>query len=167
VIIFCGYLELLLPAIFPGENFAQISILRLLRLMRVARLMRLLRKIRSLRELHKLVTMMATCMKALIWSFIFCFAIMTVWALLTVEVVHPLIQELYAKKVAFQDCEECLRAASSVMSANLLLFKTVIAGDSWGRIAVPVIEAYPATACIFVGSLLTLVFGVLNLIVAV
>ena len=51
----------------------------------------------------RLVTMMATCMKALIWSFIFCFAIMTVWALLTVEVVHPLIQELYAKKVAFQD----------------------------------------------------------------
>ena len=29
------------------------------------------------------------------------------------------------------------------------------------------LEAYPATACIFVGSLLTLVFGVLNLIVAV
>jgi hypothetical protein len=42
----------------------------------------------------------------------------------------------------------------------------VIAGDSWGTIAVPVIEAYPGTAFIFVGSLLTLVFGVLNLIVA-
>ncbi len=26
------------------------------------------------------------------------------------------------------------------MGANLLLFKTVIAGDSWGTIAVPVIE---------------------------
>lgn len=26
------------------------------------------------------------------------------------------------------------------MHANLLLFKTVIAGDSWGKIAVPVIE---------------------------
>ena len=37
--------------------------------------------------------------------------------------------------------------------------RTVIAGDSWGHIAVPVIEAYPATAVIFVGSLLTLVFG--------
>eukprot|EP00435_Cladocopium_sp_Y103_P041717 s1365_g11.t1 len=46
-----------------------------------------------------------------------------------------------------------------VMDANLLLFKTVIAGDGWGTIAVPVIEAYPATAVIFVGSLLTLVFG--------
>ena len=43
----------------------------------------------------------------------------------------------------------------------------MIAGDGWGTIAVPVIEAYPATAVIFVGSLLTLVFGVLNLIVAV
>lgn len=54
-----------------------------------------------------------------------------------------------------------------VMEANLLLFKTVIAGDSWGEIAVPVIEQYPATAVIFMGSLLTLVFGVLNFIVAV
>ena len=50
------------------------------------------------------------------------------------------------------------------MNANLLLFKTVIAGDSWGEIAVPVIEQHPATAVIFMGSLLTLVFGVLNLI---
>ena len=49
----------------------------------------------------------------------------------------------------------------------MLLFKTVIAGDGWGEIAVPVIEQYPATAVIFMGSLLTLVFGVLNLIVAV
>ena len=101
------------------------------------------------------------------------------------------------------------KAAAKVMRANLLLFKTVIAGDSWGEVAVPVIkagkwhvildfysvydighvhfvhmtyslmyilyrlytidllEAYPGTAVIFVGSLLSLVFGVLNLIVAV
>jgi len=53
------------------------------------------------------------------------------------------------------------------MNSNLLLFKTVIAGDSWGSLAVPVIENHPATAIIWVGSQLTLVFGVLNLIVAV
>ena len=53
------------------------------------------------------------------------------------------------------------------MNANLLLFKTVIAGDSWGQMAVPLIQTYPATAIIFVGSSLSLVFGVLNLIVAV
>ena len=55
---------------------------------------------------------------------------------------------------------------SKVMRANLLLFKTVIAGDSWGQVAVPVIEYSPATAIIFCGSLMTLVFGVLNMIVA-
>ncbi|CAE7662364.1 unnamed protein product, partial [Symbiodinium pilosum] len=48
-----------------------------------------------------------------------------------------------------------------------LLFKTVVAGDSWGEIAVPVIQSHPETAFIFVGSSLTIVFGVLNLIVAV
>ena len=52
------------------------------------------------------------------------------------------------------------------MRANLLLFKTVITGDSWGQIAVPVIEQYPATAIIFCGSLLTLIFGVLNMVIA-
>ena len=100
------------------------------------------------------------------WSFIFCFVIMTVWAMLMVEFVHPLIQELNDKHGTFEGCPQCTRATSSVMSANLLLFKTVIAGDSWGEIAVPVIERYPMTAIVFMGSLLTLVFGVLNLIVA-
>jgi len=65
-----------------------------------------------------------------------------------------------------QDCSECLSATSSVMRANLLLFKTVIAGDSWGQLAVPVIEYSPATMLIFCGSLMTVVFGVLNMIVA-
>eukprot|EP00438_Fugacium_kawagutii_P012977 Skav230928 [mRNA] locus=scaffold2774:25253:33354:- [translate_table: standard] len=53
------------------------------------------------------------------------------------------------------------------MNANLLLFKTVVAGDSWGQIAIPVIEHSPGTVFIFMGSLVTLVFGVLNVIVAV
>ena len=46
--------------------------------------------------------------------------------------------------------------------ANLLLFKTVVAGDSWGQIAVPVIQENPGTLIVFIGSLVTLVFGVLN-----
>lgn len=92
---------------------------------------------------------------------------MTVWAMLIVEWIHPCVLSLQSKFGTFDDCEQCLRATSSVMDANLLLFKTVIAGDSWGLLAVPVIEEYPLAAVIFMGSLLTLVFGVLNLIVAV
>jgi len=79
--------------------------------------------------------------------------------------IYPYVYD--ERESLFADCEQCVRATSTVMHANLLLFKTVIAGDSWGLIAVPVIENNPATAIIFMGSLLTLVFGVLNLIVAV
>ncbi|CAK9000027.1 unnamed protein product, partial [Durusdinium trenchii] len=129
--------------------------------MRVARI---LQRTRSLKELRKLVSMMATCMKTLGWSFIFCFAFMTFWAMLMVEFVHPLVVQMQQEAVL--DCPECIRSTSSIMAANLLLFKTVIAGDSWGHIAVPVIEHSPATAIIFCGSLMTTVFGVLNLLIA-
>lgn len=89
--------------------------------------------------------------------------------MLIVELVHPLLMEIDQQNPEiFQDCApQCLRATRSVMDANLLLFKTVIAGDSWGLIAVPVIQQHPLTAVIFMGSLMTLVFGVLNIIVAV
>ena len=79
--------------------------------------------------------------------------VMTVWAMLIVEWVYPRVQSLHDNEGLFEDCEQCVRATSSVMNANLLLFKTVIAGDSWGLIAVPVIEHYPATALLFMGSL--------------
>ena len=78
-----------------------------------------------------------------------------------------LAQDMQRTKGTFDDCKQCQTAMSSVMQADLLLTKTVIAGDSWGEIAVPVIQEHPATAIIFIGSLLTLVFGVLNIIVAV
>jgi len=164
-IILTGYVEIVLLA--AGLTVGSFGLLRALRIVRILRLLKLFRKIPYLKELQKLVNMTSTCMKTLGWSFIFCFVIMTIWAMLIVEFVHPLILELHESKDLFGGDEQIVRAASTVMNANLLLFKTVIAGDSWGRIAVPVIEEHPATAIVFVGSLLTLVFGVLQLIVAV
>lgn len=165
-IILCGFAEWVLSETMTRflDNF---NLLRMFRVARIIRLLKLFRRFSYLKELRKLLTMATTCMRTLCWSFIFCFVVMTIWAMLLVDLVQPLILKLHEDRGIFGDCEQCLRAASSVMDANLLLFKTVIAGDGWGTIAVPVIEAYPATAVIFVGSLLTLVFGVLNLIVAV
>ncbi|CAK8985909.1 unnamed protein product [Durusdinium trenchii] len=176
VIIMCGYAEVVIHIVdnssggTDGDDLLdKFSVLRMLRLARIVRLMQLLRRTRSLKELQKLVTMLATCFKALLWSFLFCFVVMTIWAMLIVELVHPLLMEIDQQNPEiFQDCApQCLRATRSVMDANLLLFKTVIAGDSWGLIAVPVIQQHPLTAVIFMGSLMTLVFGVLNIIVAV
>ena len=37
--------------------------------------------------------MMATCLRTLLWSFMLCFVVMTVWAMLMVEVVHPVLED--------------------------------------------------------------------------
>ncbi|CAE7294204.1 unnamed protein product [Symbiodinium sp. CCMP2592] len=166
-IVLAGYAELLMQAVAEQSLNVNMQVMRVLRLARIIRLMRLLKKVRAFRELFKLVTMMSTCFLTLLWSFLFCFLVMTGWAMLMVEYVHPLVTQM-TQNGAFDECgDQCLRSTSSVMDANLLLFKTVVAGDSWGEIAVPVIQLHPETAIIFVGSSLTLVFGVLNLIVAV
>mmetsp|Transcript_49147 Transcript_49147/g.101357 ORF Transcript_49147/g.101357 Transcript_49147/m.101357 type:complete len:604 (+) Transcript_49147:1-1812(+) len=168
LVVICGYVESILVQVTPSELVQKMSLLRALRLARIFRLMRLLRKIRALRELYKLVTMMSTCLKTLLWSFLFCFVVMTVWAMLIVEVVNPIVLQMDSDGV-FDDCSNgfCRVSTSSVLHANLLLFQTVIAGDGWGKMATPIILRHPETAVIFMGSLLTLVFGVLNLIVAV
>ncbi|CAE7827105.1 RBG2 [Symbiodinium sp. CCMP2456] len=165
LLVACGYIEVLLNAFIPGNVFSHLSVIRILRLVRILRLLKILRKVKALRELQKLIKMLNTCLKALFWSFCFCFLVMTVWAMLIVESVHPFVQDLPGE--FFSDCSYCEFATSSVMHANLLLFKTVIAGDGWGELAVPVIVAAPETSIVFIGAYLTIVFGVLNLIVAV
>ncbi|CAE7419773.1 CACNA1C [Symbiodinium sp. CCMP2456] len=165
-IIGSGYADVFLGMLLHADVLNSIGIVRVLRLSRIVRLMQLMRKNRSLRELRKLVTMLATCFKTLLWSFLFLSLVMTGWAMLIVELINPYVLQMQASH-PFDNCEECKRSTTSVMHANLMLFKTVIAGDSWGLIAVPMIESHPETAIIFVGASLTLVFGVLNLIVAV
>jgi len=166
-IVACGWAEAAIDVLGAGDSIFRLGIVRALRLVRIFRLIRLLRRIRAFRELHKLVMMMSTCMRTLAWSFLLCALVMTVWAMLMVEIVNPTVKDMQEKMAYFDSCESCQYATSSVMNANLLLFKTVVAGDSWGQIAVPVIQENPGTLVIFIGSLVTLVFGVLNVIVAV
>ena len=103
-------------------------------------------------------------LKELFWSWCLCFLIMTSFAYLVVEIIHPLYQ---STDVDFPSCERCNRATSSILDANLSLFQTVIVGDDWGEVALPVINNFPWSAALLVGAYLTIVFGVLNLIIAV
>ena len=74
------------------EGYEFLYDLKVFRAVRILRVARILRKTRSVKELQKLVMMMATCLKALAWSFLFCFGFMTLWAMLLVEFVHPIIE---------------------------------------------------------------------------
>merc|ERR1719458_1353293 len=102
--------------------------------------------------------MMGSCFKTLFWSFLLMGIVMSAWAVIAVELVNPRLRVL-AEEGKWADCERCSRAFSSVAHANLTFFQTIIAGDSWGLVAVPIIEANWWSAFIFMGSLLTLIFG--------
>jgi hypothetical protein len=49
----------------------------------------------------------------------------------------------------------------------LTLLETLVAGDSWGKLAVPIIDRYPWSVFLFGGALLSVNFVVFNLITAV
>lgn len=164
MIILAGLIQIILDGVgLSGDSFA---LLRILRVVRILRLLKLFRKFAMLKELRKLLLMATSCFKTLFWSFLFCFICMTAWSMLAVEMLHMDMKVLVAEG-AWRDCSFCERSLSNVMNANLLLFKTVVAIDSWGKVAVPLIERNPFAALIFCGSQLSIVFGVLNLIVAV
>lgn len=147
----------------PGQG---LELLRLLRLCRILRLLRLLRKNPIFKELRRLVLMSINCLNTYTWCFLFCFIVTTVWSMIAVELINPIIQDMVSQG-AWPDCDYCHRAFDSVMRANLTLYKTIIVAETWCDVAVPVIEAYPWTALFFIGSHLSLVYGVLNLMVAV
>lgn len=149
-----------------GIDIGSYGSLRIFRLARLLRLLRAVKLLGALRELRKLLEMMTSCLRTLFWSFLLCFAVMTIWSTVAVEILHDIVADMDREGV-WSDCDVCGRYLSSVMYANLFQFQTIIAGDSWGKISVPVIERHPWAILIFGGALLTLVFGVLNLVVAV
>eukprot|EP00929_Paragymnodinium_shiwhaense_P077600 TRINITY_DN39980_c0_g1_i1.p1 TRINITY_DN39980_c0_g1~~TRINITY_DN39980_c0_g1_i1.p1 ORF type:complete len:676 (+),score=95.61 TRINITY_DN39980_c0_g1_i1:115-2142(+) len=147
----------------------QVSSLVLLRMARLCRLLRLMRAVKlfaRMKDLRRLLQMVSTCARTLFWSFLLSFVLMSTWAVLAVEFVHPVASRL-AEEGQWPGCERCGRAFESVMAANLTFFQTVLAGDSWGLLAVPICEASPATSLIFCGVLLTLIYGMMQLITAV
>ncbi|CAE7242926.1 unnamed protein product [Symbiodinium pilosum] len=152
--------------LFLGSSAEEVRVVKLLRIARITRLIRFVRKSPSLRELRKLMMMFASVIRTLGWSFLFCFIATTLWSMVAVELVNPIVQQL-ADEGEFSDCKECREAFSSILQSNLTFLQTMLAGDSWGSIAMPVIRRQPYTAIIFVGALVSVVYGILNLVVAV
>ena len=83
-----------------------------------------------------------------------------VWAILGVQLIHPVNAEIWANT----DCERCQKAFGSVWNASLTIFQTVVAGDSWGSLAIPLIESQWWTFLWFLVVLVTVQLAMLNLI---
>eukprot|EP00927_Polykrikos_kofoidii_P086550 TRINITY_DN9731_c0_g2_i1.p1 TRINITY_DN9731_c0_g2~~TRINITY_DN9731_c0_g2_i1.p1 ORF type:complete len:746 (+),score=110.33 TRINITY_DN9731_c0_g2_i1:135-2372(+) len=133
-----------------------------LRALRVARLFRAFRIVLSIRELYLLLNGLASSVKAVFYGAIMLFAMLALWSIVLVVIVHPI-----NVIVDHHDCPRCARAYMSVSNSILTLFQTLVVGDSWGEIAIPIIDKEPWTFAIFILIMLTVSLGLMNLILAV
>lgn len=162
-----GYVASTLDDTKGLELIKLLRLFRLLRLGRLVRALRLMQNVKWLKEPYILSMMMGSCLRTLIWAFLLMFFIITLWSILAVELLNDVVQELALHLPDWQSCERCSRSFKSVWESNLTFFQTIVAGDSWGKVALPVIQEEWWSMFIFVGALSSVIFGVLNMIAAV
>jgi hypothetical protein len=87
------------------------------------------------------------------------------WSIIAVEFMQGYMPALQAEG-GYSSCVWCEHAFESILNANLTFFQ-VITGDGWSILARPMISKHAWTAVVFVAVIFTMVFGLLNLIIAV
>jgi len=132
-----------------------------LRLFRVARLFRATRILEVFPELHMMITGVFRAMMAMFWGFLMILCLVLLWAILAVELIHPLNRHIV------HDDEWCNEAFGSVLKATLIFFQTMVAGDSWGHCSIHIINKHPFTFFVFASALISVQLGFMNLILSV
>jgi len=147
------------------------GIVPLLRTLRIARFMRAIRLLRFHPELCVMIRGFIGAMKAMFWGFVLILLLLLLWSLICVEIVHPINMNMIAEMKADGRGDEvndfCVHAFSSVFNTSLLLFQTLVAGDSWGQCTWPVIKEQKLTFIIFAMALVSVSLGSFSLILAV
>ena len=76
-------------------------------------------------------------LKAIIFGAIMLIVMILVWAVVSVEMLHPI-----ASVIDFPGtCERCSRGFADIFSASVTIFQQIVAGDSWGAISIPLVVA--------------------------
>eukprot|EP00927_Polykrikos_kofoidii_P016309 TRINITY_DN17352_c0_g1_i3.p1 TRINITY_DN17352_c0_g1~~TRINITY_DN17352_c0_g1_i3.p1 ORF type:complete len:619 (+),score=81.31 TRINITY_DN17352_c0_g1_i3:100-1956(+) len=141
-----------------GVRLPSASILRVLRVLRLARAVRIMVKFP---ELHNMVKGFASAVAAMFWGFVMILLLLVVFAIMTVEILSGK-SELFG----FDDGSWCHDAFHSVWLITLMFFQNLVAGDSWGECALPVIRKIPLTFFIFSIALVCVQLGFTNLILS-
>jgi len=136
------------------SNIPSMSVLRICRLVRLIRLIAMLS---VFPELQTMLLGFGSAMKAIVWASLMIGVVLTVCSICAVIFIHPLNVKV-AERGVYGDCTRCGRAFETVAESNLTLIQNIIAGDSWGQITIPIIEAFP-----FAGVFFLLVFGIIDL----
>lgn len=147
-------------------DLPSVSFVRVIKVMRVLRFLRVVRTLRFFRELYMMLHGFVSALRAIVWATVLLFVMLTVWSIIAVELIHPVNKEV-AETGLYENCPRCGRAYASVSESTLSFVQSVVAGDSWGEVALPVMERQPWTALIFLAVLVSIQLGLLNLILTV
>jgi len=149
----------------PGTtgNLPSMSILRGLRMLRIVRV---IRNLVAFRELYLMMQGLVSAVRAIIFGTTLIVAILILFSVLAVELINEENHKLYQEGV-YGDCVRCGNAFDTMSRAMMTFISTIIAGDSWGVICLPLMEREPWTALILLPALLCLELGLLNVVAAV
>eukprot|EP00930_Biecheleria_cincta_P072401 TRINITY_DN59806_c0_g1_i1.p1 TRINITY_DN59806_c0_g1~~TRINITY_DN59806_c0_g1_i1.p1 ORF type:complete len:624 (+),score=93.15 TRINITY_DN59806_c0_g1_i1:73-1872(+) len=161
-IVLLGYVELLVALVLQGEA----AMLNLIRIFRLCRLLRLAKLLRPIPELYNLLVGFVFTVRAIFWGFVMILLLCLFWAIVILQSIS-----LMETDTLFDDdrfgAYWCKDATGSTWAMMLLLWQTMITGDSWGACTLPVILREPSMYFVFAAAFVCVNIGFTNLILAV
>eukprot|EP00401_Gymnodinium_catenatum_P073262 CAMPEP_0117493150 /NCGR_PEP_ID=MMETSP0784-20121206/18950_1 /TAXON_ID=39447 /ORGANISM="" /LENGTH=590 /DNA_ID=CAMNT_0005287995 /DNA_START=80 /DNA_END=1852 /DNA_ORIENTATION=- len=163
--LFIVLIDVLLDLVFGmlPEGIPSVSFLKVFRIIRLSRIFG---SMSEFQELYLIMLGIVSSVRALVFGSILLCVALVVFSILAVQYMHPETLRLHNEGF-FADCEDCHSAFSSVRKSTMTFMRTVIAGDSWGQLAVPLVENSSVSAVILFLAFITLNLGLLNTIAAV
>eukprot|EP00930_Biecheleria_cincta_P022149 TRINITY_DN16218_c0_g1_i4.p1 TRINITY_DN16218_c0_g1~~TRINITY_DN16218_c0_g1_i4.p1 ORF type:complete len:687 (+),score=99.56 TRINITY_DN16218_c0_g1_i4:158-2218(+) len=158
-----GYIEISAESVAVASSTG----LGLVRLLRIARLLRVVKILRTVPELHELVIGFFATLRAIFWGFVMMVLLCILWSVIILQAFDMLGNEtLFRNDPRFAQywCEDAFQSTGNTI---LLLWQTLIAGDSWGACMLPVIMHSPAMSIVFATAFVCVSIGFQNLILAV
>jgi len=160
IIVACGWVTMAVDLSLPQHKPNYFQFLLGLRLVCFARASRL---VKAFPELDKMIRGFFPATKAMGWGMIMLIIFLIYWSAVSVYFLDPVNQRVHVQKKT-----KCSNDAfSSIFNSALTLSQTLVAGDSWGECAKPVIKEQPWTFGIFAGAFFSVSLGVINLILAI
>jgi len=165
LIVMTDVLNIMLSLFVFSTGFSAISLLRIFRL---ARLSRALKVLSYFPVLYLFVRGLSSALKATFWGACFVAFSVMMWSILSVQILHPLNQEITKAGIySKQGCTHCSQAWDSVWNSAVTITQHVIAGDAWGDVCIPMIKHAPYTLFMFMAMNFSINLLILNLILAI
>jgi len=102
----------------------------------------------------------------MMWGTVMLVLFLLALSVFAVMFIHPLNAEI-EESGAYEGCARCGVAFASVTASCLTFIQQILAGDSWGQVTIPIIEAYPITAVYFLFVFMCISMAIMNMILGV